>query len=134
MKFWRRFSYLVLMDPAPTAVLLNEAMDLWTASSCASLSAAYNYKNISRYSNALPIKRRSTYFLRRLRTIKRRHVHFSSQIICPLTLSFLNTLPQGNHKTKFNIMCEVQRIQKLITSSTYASSENYFTRSSIAIH
>lgn len=49
VKFWRRFSYLVLMDPAPTAVALNAAMDFWVASSCASLSAACNYKNISRY-------------------------------------------------------------------------------------
>lgn len=47
MKCWRRFSYLVLMDPAPTAVELNADMDFWIASSCASLSAACNYKNIS---------------------------------------------------------------------------------------
>lgn len=106
MKFWTRFSYLVLMDPAPTAVALNAAMDFWIASSCASLSAACNYKNISRYFKiALLMKRSSTHFLRRLRTIKRRHVRLSSQIICSLTLSFLNTLPPGDHSQQNFISC-----------------------------
>lgn len=58
-KLWRRFSYFCLVEPDPTALSLNAAVDFWTASSCASLSAAYKHLWIREQKNLTTVGRKN---------------------------------------------------------------------------
>lgn len=53
-----------------------------------------------------------THFLRWLWTVKRRHIDFSSRIICPTTLSFFNTL-QANKETTIKPILSKQKVKNL---------------------
>lgn len=95
-QFCRSISYFCLAEPAPTACELKKLKAVCTASSWASLSAAYKpwHENINKdkkYFKRAP-GGRDPYCLGWLGLVKGRNIYFSSSVVCSSALGFFNTL------------------------------------------